>query len=203
MMKKLLSLVLALALLPAAAWAEFDLDGLFAREEVTESVDAAWNTVYSLSNPFYLGEIEDGTLMVTLDYIRDSQTDMILIRVDVLAMLYDLMRADTLTFTVGGKQYAFGVTADVFEYDGVYQEEYVICLSDTSLPFLKAIAQQKKDDPIPVTFLRAGEPVLEGVVVIPGDDAASIYDLFIDLGGKKQDLQSVGERWPCGISKAK
>ena len=115
--------------------------------------------------------------------------------------VFENVYADTIVFRVGKKTYAFSVHAEVFEYDGVYQEDHYICLTDASLPFLKAIAQQKKDDPIPLTFLRGGETVLEGRVAIPGEDAAWIYDRYINLGGKTQDLKSIDENWPCEIKK--
>lgn len=209
-MKKLIALLLALMLLPGLALAEFDTAALLEQDGVLQSVDAQWNTVYSLSNPFYMGEIGESwqdygdSLLVTLDYIERSDLyGMTLIRVDVLLMAYEMLGVDTVTFTVGGKSYAFTVSADVFEYDGVYQEEYVICLTDASLPFLKAIAQQKTDAPIPVMFSREGEVVLEAQVVISGEDAAHIYDLYIDLGGKKQDLKAIDDMWPVEIRKVK
>lgn len=202
-MKKLIALLLILLLLPAVGLAEFDTAALLERENVLQSMDANWDTVYSLSDVFYMGEIEDGTLLVTLDYIEKAELDMTLIRVDALLMIYDMMTADTVTFTVGGKNYAFTVQADVFEYDGVYQEDYVICLTDASLPFLKAVAQQKKDDPIPVAFSSLGEVLLTGEVVIPGEDAAHFYDLYVDLGGKKQALKDIDDMWPCEITKVK
>ncbi len=201
MMKKLLALLMLLVLVPCAAMADFDTDALLEQPGLTQSLDAGWNTIYSLPMPFYLGEIDDGELLVTLDYIHHAEVDMTLIRVDVLLMLEDMMRADTAAFTVGGKRYAFSVTPEVFEYDGIYQEDYAICLTDASLPFLKAIAQQKKDDPIPVEFLVEDEVRLAGVVVIPGDDAAKIYDLYIDLGGKTQELKSIDDLWPVKITK--
>ena len=119
----------------------------------------------------------------------------------VLLMLEDMLRADTVAITVAGKRYAFSVTAEVFEYDGIYQEDYAICLTDAGLSFLKALAQQKKDDPIPVEFLVEDEVRLSGVVVIPGDDAAKIYDLYIDLGGKTQELKSIDDLWPVKVTK--
>lgn len=209
-MKKLFALLLTLTLLlPGLALAEFDTDTLLERENAIQSVNAQWDTIYSLSNPFYMGEIGEAwadnadTMMVTLDYIQKADLDMTLVRVDVLVMLYDMMRADTVTFTVGGKTYAFAVEAEVFEYDGIYQEDYIICLTDASLPFLKAIAQQKKDNPIPVAFSCGGEVMLEAQVVIPGDDAAHLYDLYIDLGGKTQELKSIDDNWPVEIKKVK
>lgn len=200
-MKKLLALLMLLTLMPCAAMADFDTDTLLEQPGLTQSLDASWNTIYSLPMPFYMGEVEDGELLVTLDYIHHAEVEMTLVRVDVLLMLEDMLRADTVTFTVGGKCYAFSVTAEVFEYDGIYQEDYAICLTDAGLPFLKALAQQKKDDPIPVEFLVEDEVRLSGVVVIPGDDAAEIYDLYIDLGGKTQELKSINDLWPVKITK--
>lgn len=202
-MKKLIALLLTLVLLPAVALAEFDTETLLERANVTRSFDKNQDTVYSLSDVFYLGEIDEGTLLLTLDFVEKSALDMTLIRVDVLLMLYDMMVADTVTFTVGGKSYAFTAEPETFEYDGIYQEEYILCLTDASLPFLKALAQQKKDAPIPVAFSRMGEVRLEGQIVIPGEDAATFYDLYIDLGGKKQDLKSIDDMWPCEIVKVK
>lgn len=203
-MKKLTALLLALTLLlPGLAQADFDTKALLTQEGVIESMNAQLDTVYSLPNPFYMGEVDDGTLLVTLDYVHKNGLDMTLIRVDVLLMIYDMLCADAVTFTAGGKTYAFSVTADVFEYDGVYQEDYVICLTDASLPFLKAIAQQKKDDPIPVAFSCEGKVMLEAQVVIPGEDAARIYDLYIDLGGKTQALKEIDDLWPVEIRKVK
>lgn len=202
-MKKLIALLLTLVLLPAVALAEFDTETLLERANVTRSFDKNQDTVYSLSDVFYLGEIDEGTLLLTLDFVEKSALDMTLIRVDVLLMLYDMMVADTVTFTVGGKSYAFTVEPETFEYDGIYQEEYILCLTDASLPFLKALAQQKKDAPIPVAFSRMGEVRLEGQIVVPGEDAATFYDLYIDLGGKKQDLKSIDDMWPCEIVKVK
>ena len=204
-MKKLIALFFLLTLLlPGAALAEFDVDGLYEREpNVIEMMTDSWDTVYSLSNPLYMGEIDNGMMIVSLDYVSKPQLQATLIRVDVVLMLEEPLNADTVVFTVGGKRYAFTLEADTYEYDGTYQEEFAICLTDASLPFLKAVAQQKKDDPIPVAFLSMGEVVLEGSVVLPGSDAAHIYDLYIDLGGKTQDLKSLDEEWPCEITKAK
>ena len=82
-------------------------------------------------------------------------------------------------------------------------EDHTTYLTDASLPLLKAIAQQKTDAPIPVELLSLGEVVFSGLVVIPGEEAADLYDRFIDLGGKKQELKKLDEVWPCKVEKVK
>lgn len=201
-MKKLMALLMALALLPCTALADFDNAALRETENcIIMMQPGTWDTLICPMNQPYWGEIDDGSLKVSVDYIEKVDLDMTLIRVAVQLEVFENVYADTIAFRVGGKSYAFSVCAEVFEYDGVYQEDHYICLTDASLPFLKAIAQQKKDNPIPLTFIREGETVLEGRVVIPGEDAAWIYDRYIDLGGKTQDLKAIDEMWPCKIEK--
>lgn len=204
-MKKLIAALLALVLaLPAAALAEFNNEELERTENcIIMMQPGTWDLLVCPVNQPFKGEMADGWLDVSVDFVEKVDLDMTLIRVAVGIEVFDNVYADTITFTVGGKCYAFAVQAEVFEYDGVYQEDYYICLTDASLPFLKAIAQQKKDEPIPLAFISGGETVMTGSVVIPGEDAAWIYDLFIDLGGKSQDLKSVDEMWPCTITKVK
>ena len=203
-MRKLIAILLALALLPTMALAEFNTQALMQEEDfIVMMRPGSWDTLYCPMNQPYPGEAGDAWMDVSVDFVELVDIDMTLVRVSVRVEVFDNLYADTITFTVGGKRYAFAVQADVFEYDGVYQETYDVCLTDASLPFLKAIAQRKKDDPIPVEFLSGGQSVLTGRVVIPGDDAARIYDLFIDLDGKSQDLKSVDGMWPCEITKVK
>ena len=72
-MKKLTALLLALTLLlPGLAQADFDTKALLTQEGVIESMNAQLDTVYSLPNPFYMGEVDDGTLLVTLDYVHKT-----------------------------------------------------------------------------------------------------------------------------------
>ncbi len=202
-MKKLLSLLLAL-LLPLGALAEFNNAALEQMEDCIIMMQPGSRDVLvcPVNQPFR-GEMDDAWLDVSVDFIQKVDLDMTLVRVAVGIEVFDNVYADTITFTVDGKRYAFAVEADVFEYDAVYQEDYYICLTDASLPFLKALARQKKDNPIPVTFISGGETVATGTVIIPGADAAWIYDLFIDLGGRTQDLKSIDDRWPCTITTVK
>lgn len=204
-MKKMMAALLALVLmLPVMALAEFNNEQLRQQEDfIMMTQPGSWDLLHCPMNQPFRGEMEDAWLDVSVDFVEKGELGVTLIRVAVGIEVFDNVYADTITFTVGGKCYAFAVEADVFEYDGVYQEDYYICLTDASLPFLKAIAQQKKDEPIPLAFISMEETVATGCVIIPGGDAAMIYDLFIDLGGKTQDLKALDEIWPCTITKVK
>lgn len=203
-MKKLITMLLAMLLCVPTALAEFDTAGLRQQEDfIVMMAPGSWDTLYCPVNQPYQGEMEDAWLDMSIDFVEKADTDMTLIRVAVRVEVFDNLYADTISFTVGGKTYAFAVTADVFEYDGVYQETYVTCLTDESLPFLKALAQQKKDDPIPLTFISCEETIASGRIVIPGEEAARLYDLFIDLDGKTQDLKGIVDEYPCVITKVK
>ena len=203
-MKKLMASVLALLLLCGGALAEFNNEELERTENcIVMMQPGTWEKLICPMNQPFRGELADGWLDVSVDFIQKERLDMTLIRLAVGIEVYDNVYADTIVFTLAGKQYAFRTQAEVFEYDGVYQEDYYICLTDASLPFLKALAQQKKDNPIPIEFVSMDEVVATGAVVIPGDDAAWIYDTFIDLGGKSQDLKYLNDRWPCTITSVK
>lgn len=200
-MKKLIALLLPLTLLPASALA-FDSEELHRLPNTTafEHPGSA-DTVIRMMNQPYMGEMDDGSLAVFIDFIEKVDLDLTLLRVMTSISVYEPIQADTLIFTVGKKTYSFTAECDQYEYDGIYMEDYTFCLTGESLAFLKALAQQKKDDPIPVTFTYEGTDMATGRVVLPGDDAASLYDAYTDLGGKKQDLSGLEEKWPCKIGK--
>ena len=133
------------------------------------------------------------------DYITLVDADVTLLRLVMSIEAYDPICADQMRLTVGKKTYTFDVTYDQDEYDGLYMEDYAVCLTDASLPLMKTIAQQKKDEPIAVEFLSLGETIFAGEVIIPGQEAAQLYDRFIDLGGKKQELKRLDATWPCTV----
>lgn len=202
-MKRWMALLLVLALLtPLTAMAAFDVESLLLTEgcyafEDPESAD----TVVRQEHQPFAGELEEGTLSIFVDYLVDVTRDVTFIRLLVSTVTTQPVYADGITFDVGGKTYAFPVKCVQYEYDGIYYEDYYIRLTDKGLPLLKAIAQQKKDDPIPVMFTCLGETALTGVVVVPGNDAAFLYDRYIDLGGKTQELSRFDEDWPCEVQK--
>ena len=139
-------------------------------------------------------EMEKGELCVVLGPSGAGKTT-------ILNLLGGMDKATSGRITVGGKRYTFTVNYEQSEYDGIYMEDYAVCLTDTSLPLLKVIAQQKTDKPIQVEYLSLGEVVFSAQVIIPGQDAALIYDRFVDYGGKKQDLSWYDAMWPCKVEK--
>lgn len=204
MMKKLIALLLAVLMLLGCASAEFDNEELLRTEGcITFPHMGGWDTVVRPEWQPYVGELDDGTLAAYVDYVQLVDLDVTLLRIVLSVMIWDPMEADAIELTVGGKTYTLHPDCEEAEYDGTYMEDYYVCLTDASLPLLKAIAQQKKDEPIPVTFIYEGQVMHTGSVIIPGDDAARLYDRFIDLGGKKQDLKALDEYWPCEVRKAK
>ena len=206
-MKRLIALVLALLLCGSAALAEFDTASLRDMENTTTFTHPGTvNTVTRLLNQPYLAQVDapgEGELSVFVDFITLPDYEVTLLRLLTGTVTYAPLAANEMRITVGGKRYTFTVNYEQSEYDGIYMEDYAVCLTDTSLPLLKAIAQQKTDKPIQVEYLSLGEVVFSAQVIIPGQDAALIYDRFVDYGGKKQDLSWYAAMWPCKVEKVK
>ena len=203
MMKKLFVMLLCMLMTVALAESPFDVDELRRTENM--SIFTPYGTVDTVVRPLnqpYIGQAtmpEDGGIIAYVDYITLVDADVTLLRLVMSIEAYDPICADQMRLTVGKKTYTFDVTYDQDEYDGLYMEDYAVCLTDASLPLMKIIAQQKKDEPIAVEFLSLGETVFAGEVIIPGQEAAVLYDRFIDLGGKKQELKRLDATWPCTV----
>lgn len=206
-MKRLIALVLALLLCGSAALAEFDTASLRDMENTTTFTHPGTvNTVTRLLNQPYLAQVDapgEGELSVFVDFITLPDYEVTLLRLLTGTVTYAPLAANEMRITAGGKRYTFTVNYEQSEYDGIYMEDYAVCLTDTSLPLLKAIAQQKTDKPIQVEYLSLGEVVFSAQVIIPGQDAALIYDRFVDYSGKKQDLSWYDAMWPCKVEKVK
>ena len=206
-MKRLIALVLALLLCGSAALAEFDTASLRDMENTTTFTHPGTvNTVTRLLNQPYLAQVDvpgEGELSVFVDYITLPDYEVTLLRLLTGTVTYAPLAANEMRITAGGKRYTFTVNYEQSEYDGIYMEDYAVCLTDTSLPLLKAITQQKTDKPIQVEYLSLGEVVFSAQEIIPGQDAALIYDRFVDYGGKKQDLSWYDAMWPCKVEKVK
>ena len=202
-MKKLLAMLLCLLMTTALAESPFDVAELRRTENMNIFMPyGSVDTVVRPLNQPYMGQAtmpEDGGIIAYVDYITLVDADATLLRLVVSIEAYDPVSADQMRITVGKKTYTFEVDYEQSEYDGLYMEDYVVCLTDASLSLLKAIAQQKKDEPIMVEFLSLGDVVFAGVMIIPGQEAAVLYDRFIDLGGKKQELKRLDATWPCVV----
>lgn len=203
-MKRILALILCLAMLPAAlAESAFDAAELRRTENIyTFTHPGTVDTVVRLMNQPYIGQVDaphEGELVLFIDYVTMPDHDATLIRLMASTVTYAPMAAEEIRMAMGGKTYTFTVGYEQSEYDGLYMEDYAFCLTETSLPFLKAAARQKQDAPVTVEFISGGEVIFAGQVVIPGEDAAAIYDRYIDLGGRKQDLHRLEDVWPCKV----
>ena len=206
-MKRLFVLVMALMMCVPVALAEFDTASLRDMENTTTFTHPGTvNSVTRLLNQPYLAQVDapgEGELSVFVDFITLPDYEVTLLRLLTGTVTYAPLAANEMRITAGGKRYTFTVNYEQSEYDGIYMEDYAVCLTDTSLPLLKAIAQQKTDKPIQVEYLSLGEVVFSAQVIIPGQDAALIYDRFVDYGGKKQDLSWYDAMWPCKVEKVK
>jgi len=204
--KRIIALLLAMLVISqSSALAQgFDWTELMSTPDTYSFVDEVTQdmVVRAVNQPF-IGASESGELIVYLDYVQLAQDGQVLLRLTVSTALDNRFSAETLTFTVDKKVYEFAVSAMMTEYDRTYYSDYTVCFHTRSLPMLKAIAQRKKDDPLTVTLTDLDGAVVTGQVIIPGQTAADMYDRFIDLGGKKQDMTAYEDLWPVTITNAK
>lgn len=205
-MKQILILLLTLMLITVPALAEMDLAPLKEDPDwYSYPVPGSVNTVYRTVKPPFLGQTDeafDGELVAYVDYITLVDAGVTVPRLMLCTVVWDLpLNAQEVRLTVGKTRYTLAATHTESEYDGVYMEDYASCLVGDGLELLKAIARQKNDEPIPVELLCEGHAVFSGQVIIPGEEAAAIYDRWIDLGGKQQSLKPLEELWPCKVEK--
>ena len=202
-MKRCILLTLALLLCMGAAFAEVDTRAL---EELPDmAVFPADNgvdlVVRPLNQPFF-GTCDDGDISVCayIDYLEHADSGLVFLRLTVATTADHEIWADELTIVVDREQYTFPVHSRVDEYDQIFMEDYTVCLTDLSLPLLKAMARSRKDTH---AFTLTGSSTLTGTLTIPGDAAAALYDAYVDLKGNKQNLEMYREIWPCTVTKTK
>lgn len=207
-MKRILALVLMMTLLLTSALAEFNTDALKTDADLYSFTQfGTVDTVYRSVNQPYIGQVDegyDGGLVAYVDFVTMPDHEATLLRLMISTEVFDLpLGAQEVRLTVGGKQYTLPVSRVESEYDGLYMEDFTACLVGEGLNMLAAIARQKQDDPIPVELLSLGDVVFSGMVIIPGEEAASLHDRFVDLGGKTQGLKKLEELFPCKAEKVK
>ncbi len=207
-MKRVFAFVLMMTLLLTSALAEFNTDALKTDADLYSFTQfGTVDTVYRAVNQPYIGQADegyDGGLVAYVDFVTMPDHDATLLRLMISTEVFDLaLGAQEVRLTVGGKRYNLPVSREESEYDGLYMEDFTACLVGEGLNMLKAIAQQKQDDPIPVELLSLGDVVFSGVVIIPGEEAAHLHDRFVDLGGKTQGLKKLEELFPCKAEKVK
>lgn len=202
-MKRFLCLMAALMMLCVPALAEeFDQAALEQMDEYDVMMDFQQvNTIVRPKDQPYAGTIdmEDGEVAVYLDFIQMPDENATLMRLMLCLTSYEFIGAGEVTITVGGKDYIFSVFPEVSEYDLTYFEDYTICMTDESLPMIKAMARSKKDT---FPFRLAGEKGYTGTITLPLDTVADMYDTYIDLGGAQQNLTLCRDLWPVMIENA-
>lgn len=196
-MRKLAILLLAALLLTGGALAGgFDSAALEQTEGMTVFPDegSACTVIRPAGQPFS-GRTEDAweELTAYLDFVEDPNEDMTLMRLTVSLVSDRYLAANKLTVTAGNVDYVFEVDHMVSEYDMVYYEDYVVCLSDESLPLIRAMARSRAES-FAVTL--EGQETVQGEISLPPEEAARLYDLYITLGGTAQRLDLVRDRWP-------
>lgn len=199
-MKKLICLLLAL-FLAVPALAELDLSPLKDDPDWTAfPVPGSVDTFYRAANQPYRGQVDegfDGELVAYVDYITLVDAGVTVPRLMICTVVWDFpLNAQEVRLTVGKTRYTLAATHTESEYDGVYMEDYASCLVGDGLELLKTIARQKNDEPIPVELLLDGSVVFSGQVIIPGEEAAQIYDRYINMGGKTQNVKALEALWP-------
>lgn len=199
-MKRFLACLMLLMLFTPAL-AELDLSPLKDDPDWTAfPVPGSVDTFYRAANQPYIGQVDegfDGELVAYVDYITLVDAGVTVPRLMLCTVAWDLpLNAQEVRLTVGKTRYTLAASHTESEYDGVYMEDYASCLVGDGLELLKAIAQQKTDAPIPVELLCEGHAVFSGLVVIPGEEGAQIYDRYIDMGGKTQNVKALEALWP-------
>ncbi len=202
-MKRAILLALCLVLWCSCTLAEgFDQAGLERLEGCMVFRDAyGVNTIVRPEGQPYQGtiDLEDAELEVYLDYIQMPDEDATFLRLMLCLTTWEFTGTRQLTITVGETDYVFSVTPEVTEYDLTYFEDYVICMTDESLPMIKAMARSRQD-----TFgikLTGEWGERHGVITLPAEAAAELYDTYINLGGNRQDLSFCRDTWPVMIMK--
>ncbi len=198
-MRRWTALVLALLLWVPARAESFDLTGLKQMPGLSahEEFDGS-GTVYRPPSQPYAGTVSlpDGELTAFLDFFCPAGEDITLLRLSLSLVSCDYIAAGEMTVTAGGKDYVFQVQPQVTEYDLTYYEDYAVCLTDESLPMLKAMARSRQDT-FPIRL--AGSRQVEGSITLPLDEVAALYDTYVDLGGPAQRLDHWQEDWPVTI----
>lgn len=197
---KLLAVLLALCLAGVPAGAEeFQTARLEEMEGFSTYTEANHvDVVVRSGDQPYAGQVElaDGEMAVFLDFIQKADEGMTLLRLTLSLTSYDYVAASELTITVGQTDYTFPLFPEVTEYDMTYFEDYVICLTDESLPMVKAMARSKENI---FPFRLTGVREVEGSITLPLDRVADLYDTYVDLGGLRQRLDLCREQWPVII----
>lgn len=200
-MKRLIAVMLFLVMLGSVAAAEFNQAGLEKMDncQVYTDMNGVDTIVRPMDQP-YAGEtdLEDSELLVYLDFIEMPNENATFLRLTLALKSCEYLAANEMTITVGNTDYVFDVFPQVWEYDMNYFEDYITCMTDESLPMIKAMARSKTDT---FAISLAGKKTVCGSITLDLDRVAELYDAYIDFGGTTQGLDFYRELWPVMIIK--
>lgn len=195
-MKRWLGWLLVLMMLTGTAAAEVDQQRLLQGLDCTEQLEMnGVDTVLRPNNQPYIGtvEAEGCELIAYVDYVDMPNEGGVFVRLTMALMTPETLGASCMTLAFGGERWRFDVSPVTSEYDSVYYEDYAVCLSDESLPMLKALG--RCGEAVTIT-LEGAEATVMGSVALPKDDMAGLYDRFVDAGGLTQRFDILRERYP-------
>lgn len=204
-MKKLLALAAAMTLLLTAAHAEFDFFALKdTPDAIVYTVPGTADTVVRTGTTPYQGECGEDELVAYLDYLILPDEEVATFRLCLSLSMFDSLRADEVSVTFNQKRYTFPVSPEGNDYDGIYMEDYTLVMTSESLPLLTAMSKVKNDAVLTVTFRNTEDGTEKmGSISIPSAEVKDMLNRFNDLGGGKQDLSVLTEKYPCTVAKAK
>ena len=193
-----------LLMISGCACAEVDAAFLEATEGAQVFLDDnGIDTVIRPSGQPFFGTMDHENMQLCsyLDYVEmPGMEDTVFIRLTLAVETWEQTSADRIGIRVGKENYIFEVNARISEYDMTYYEDYVICLTDKSLPMLKAMAGGKTDT---FELTLYGEKQITGRLELSRKTAKTVYNRYVDAKGHKQNLESFREIWPCIVEKSR
>ena len=152
----------------------------------------------------YQGEFGEDELVAYLDYIILPDEEVATFRLCLSLSMFDSFQADEVRVTVDKKCYTFAVKPAITDYDGIFMEDYTLVLSSESFPIVTALSKAKNATTMQVVFVNTMDGAERaGSVEIPSADVKTLLTRYNDLGGSKQDLSVLMDKYPCTVEKAK
>lgn len=193
-MKRWACLILSLLFLFSCALAHtVDMDIL------TEGLDHhEWpdlngvDTMYRPVSQPWEGETENGTLFVYLDYVDSVNDDMLFMRLTLNLETYEKLVSPHVIFTVGDKEWVMTAVVRIDEYDGTFYEDYMIYFTDETDDLIKAIICEGGHATVDID----GEIPYHGILSLPPEELADLYDRYVNAGGFRQRFDIYHSQWP-------
>lgn len=171
---------------------------------MTYTVPGTADTVVRPALAPYQGEFGEDELVAYLDYIILPDEEVATFRLCLSLSMFDSFQADEVRVTVDKKCYTFAVKPAITDYDGIFMEDYTLVLSSESFSIVTALSKAKNATTMQVVFVNTMDGAERaGSVEIPSADVKTLLTRYNDLGGSKQDLSVLMDKYPCTVEKAK